>query len=336
VIHAAGVLDDGTIASLTPLQVERVMAVKVDAARHLDELTAGMDLDVFVLFSSVAGIVGAPGQGNYAAANAYLDALAERRRAAGLPASALAWGPWAAGMASEDLGRLRRIGLLPLASEEALELFDVAVGTGLPALALVRLDRSALRGDAVPTLLRGLVRAPTRQSEAADSLQRRLSATPKALWNKVALDMVRDEVAVVLHLDSRDAIEPKGAFKAMGLDSLDAVELRNRLAKAARLRLPATLLFDHPSPAAVAEYLLGQIAEPVPDRSPIEDGLDGVETLLAQIASDEDAKARVEGRLRAFQAQIESFLAGGEPGADLYEISDDEMFDLIDKEFGAA
>ncbi|MCA1588051.1 MAG: type I polyketide synthase [Chloroflexi bacterium] len=346
VIHAAGVLDDATVETLTAQQVQRVMEAKAAAAAHLDELTSGLDLDAFVLFSSVAAVLGAPGQGNYAAANAFLDALAARRRASGLPACALAYGPWADGMAGEqgeaDVARMRRIGIVPLDRREGLELFDVALGADRAALAPVRLDRAVLRSDAagtLPAVLRGLTRAPARRSEdAPDSLQRRLATVSESAWDELVLDLVRDHVAVVLGHGSRDAVDAEQAFKAMGFDSLDAVELRNRLAKATRLALPATLMFDHPTPVSVAAYVRERVQPAGPPRVPIEDQLDRVEAMLAQIAADEPARAQVEVRMRAFHARIDAFLEGSRDGDladdDLDGVSDDEMFELIDKEFG--
>ncbi|MEV6766964.1 beta-ketoacyl reductase, partial [Streptomyces sp. NPDC051105] len=267
VIHAAGVLDDGVITSLTAEQVERVMRPKVDAALHLHELTADMELSAFVLFSSVAALIGSPGQGNYAAANAVLDALAARRRAAGLPATSLAWGLWAdaTGMTGEldeaELARLERQGVGALSTELGVELFDRAQRLDAGLLVPVRLDQGALRAQAragmLPALLRGLVRMPARQVESVGgSLAERLAAVPQTDWERVTLDLVRGQVAAILGHASSDAIDPDRAFKTLGFDSLAAVELRNRLTQATGLRLPTTLVFDHPTPEAVAQYLI--------------------------------------------------------------------------------
>ncbi|MFD3591024.1 beta-ketoacyl reductase, partial [Streptomyces sp. NPDC058683] len=267
VIHAAGVLDDGVITSLTPAQVERVMRPKVDAALHLHELTADMELSAFVLFSSVAALIGSPGQGNYAAANAVLDALAAHRRATGLPATSLAWGLWAdaTGMTGEldeaELARLERQGVGALSSELGVELFDRSQRLNAALVVPVRLDQGALRAQAragmLPALLRGLVRMPARQVESAGgSLAERLAAVPQTDWERVTLDLVRGQVAAILGHASSDAIDPDRAFKTLGFDSLAAVELRNRLTQATGLRLPTTLVFDHPTPEAVAQYLI--------------------------------------------------------------------------------
>ncbi|MEV6766963.1 type I polyketide synthase, partial [Streptomyces sp. NPDC051105] len=270
VIHAAGVLDDGVITSLTAEQVERVMRPKVDAALHLHELTADMELSAFVLFSSVAALIGSPGQGNYAAANAVLDALAARRRAAGLPATSLAWGLWAdaTGMTGEldeaELARLERQGVGALSTELGVELFDRAQRQDAGLLVPVRLDQGALRAQAragmLPALLRGLVRTPARRTQSVSgSLAERLAAIPEAERERVVLELVRSQVAAVLGHASSEVIDPGRAFKELGFDSLAAVELRNRLTQASGLRLPSTLVFDHPSPVAVARFLLAEV-----------------------------------------------------------------------------
>ncbi|WP_369182807.1 SDR family NAD(P)-dependent oxidoreductase [Streptomyces sp. Y1] len=278
VVHAAGVLDDGVIGSLSAEQVERVLRPKVEAAWHLHELTAGSDLKAFVLFSSVAALIGSPGQGNYAAANAALDALAASRRAAGLPATSLAWGLWseAAGMAAQlggaELARLERMGAKPLTAELGLSLFDRALTSDEALLAPVQLDLAVLRAQAraglLPPLLRGLAPAPARRAETGGSLARRLAGVPEADRERVALDLVLAQVAGVLGHASATAIDPERAFQEIGFDSLSAVELRNRLTQSTGVRLPATLVFDHPSPAAVARLLVAQIAvEPVSGRT---------------------------------------------------------------------
>ncbi|MGV4989217.1 beta-ketoacyl synthase N-terminal-like domain-containing protein, partial [Streptomyces sp. NRAIS4] len=275
VVHAAGVLDDGVIESLSAEQVGRVMRPKVDAAWHLHELTADADLSAFVLFSSVAALIGSPGQGNYAAANAALDALAASRCASGLPATSLAWGLWddAGGMSGAlgeaDLARLERTGVGALSRERGTELFDLALGAGAALLAPVRLDPAALRAQArsglLPALLRGLAPVPARRVETGGSLAQRLAGVAEAERERIVLDAVREQVAAVLGHTSAAAIDAERAFKDLGFDSLSAVELRNRLAQATGVRLPATLIFDHPTPAAVGRLLLsefGDIAQP--------------------------------------------------------------------------
>ncbi len=276
VVHAAGLLDDGVIASLSPDRLDAVLAPKLQAAWHLHELTAHMDLDAFVLFSSVAGVFGTPGQGNYAAANAFLDALAVHRRGLGLQALAVAWGPWAqgAGMTSRleqsDLTRMARAGMLALEPEEGLALLDAARLRGEPVAVAVRLDAGALRAQAragsAPALLRGLAGAPARprRTEGGRSLSDQLTGLSEADAERIVLEFVRGETASVLGHSSPGAVDVETAFKELGFDSLVGVELRNRLAARAGLQLPVTLVFDHPSPAAVARHLYGQLRSTLP------------------------------------------------------------------------
>ncbi|WP_143264210.1 type I polyketide synthase, partial [Amycolatopsis kentuckyensis] len=264
VVHAAGVLDDGVVEALTPERLDAVLRPKADAARNLDELTG--DLAAFVLFSAAAGTTGGSGQGNYAAANAYLDALAQRRRAAGRPAVSLAWGLWAeaSGMTGhlDDRARdrLGRSGVRPLDTAQGLALFDRAVAAGPAALVPIALDPAALRRQAaegtVSPLFRGLFPPPARRTAAAGGHVGELS-------EEGLLDLVRTQVAAVLGHASAQAIDPARAFKDLGFDSLTAVDLRNRLAAATGLRLPATLVFDHPTPAVLAAHLAGRRADTV-------------------------------------------------------------------------
>ncbi|WP_406423029.1 SDR family NAD(P)-dependent oxidoreductase [Streptomyces sp. NBC_00842] len=279
VVHAAGVLDDGVIESLTPAQLERVMRPKLDAALHLHELTAGMELSAFVLFSSVAALMGSPGQGNYAAANAFLDALAAVRRAEGLPATSLAWGLWAnaggmaGGLGEAEVARLERMGTGALSTELGLELFDRALGLGEALVAPVLLDSGALRVQAraglLPALFRGLVRAQARQADGAGSLLQRLAGVPEGERERVVLDVVVAQVAAVLGHASASAVDPERAFRELGIDSLGAVELRNRLTQATGLRLPTTLVFDHPTPAAITRLILSEVGVVEPAVVPV-------------------------------------------------------------------
>ncbi|MEU3607768.1 SDR family NAD(P)-dependent oxidoreductase, partial [Streptomyces sp. NPDC035033] len=261
VVHTAGVLDDATVTALTEERVRTVMGVKADGARHLHELTAHLRLDAFVLFSSVSGLLGTAGQANYAAANAYLDALAAHRRAAGLPGTSLAWGLWEEGMGrslgTADLDRWTRAGIAPLTADQGLALFDRAVtgDAALPVPAALRLSGIPATAP-VPVLLTGL--AGRRRKPAA--------ATPAGpagtvLTEKQARDVVRTHTAAVLGLAGPHLLDLDKAFREQGFDSLAAVDLRNRLGAATGRQLPATLVFDHPTPEALARFLAASSAE---------------------------------------------------------------------------
>ncbi|WP_329008155.1 type I polyketide synthase [Micromonospora rifamycinica] len=266
VVHTAGVLDDGVVSSLTPARVSDVLRPKADAAALLDELTRDRDLSAFVLFSSLSGVLGAPGQGNYAAANAYLDALAVTRRAAGRPGVSLAWGLWGTGsamtdrLADTDRERMSRGGVLPLSTEDGLALLDAAVAGGPATLVPARLDLPTLRtlGDRLAPVLRGLA-GPTRRTAAAGAVGRPesgwLAGLPENERAGAVRHLVHTHVAAVLGLDGPEAVEADRTFQSLGFDSLTAVELRNALSTAVDLRLPATLIFDYPTPAALAELL---------------------------------------------------------------------------------
>jgi acyl transferase domain-containing protein/surfactin synthase thioesterase subunit/D-arabinose 1-dehydrogenase-like Zn-dependent alcohol dehydrogenase/acyl carrier protein len=274
VFHTAGVLDDHVLEALTPESFELVFRSKVSGAWHLHELTAKLDLSVFVLFSSIAGVLGSPGQGNYAAANTYLDALAAHRRSLGLPALSLAWGAWAqVGMAARlsdvDRTRLKRQGIPPLSPDDGLALLDAALARPEPVLAPVRLDENALsRATVLSPVLRDLVQVAARRAAptaagAADSFAQRLAAMPEDARARSVLDLVRGEAATVLALPSPESIDPGLPLEEFGLDSLMAIELRNRLQGVTGLRLSSTLLFDYPTPGALARELRARLLDEV-------------------------------------------------------------------------
>ncbi len=271
VVHAAGVIDDGVIGSLTAERLDGLLAVKADAAWYLHELTEQMNLQAFVLFSSAAAVLGSPGQGNYAAANAFLDALAAHRRARGLPGSSLAWGLWeqtsemTAVMGETDRSRMARSGLRVLPSGEGLHLFDGALDADEALMLPIRLDLMALRAQArmgvLPALFSDLVRVSTRRaSDAGGSLARRLAVTPEVEHEGIVLELVRAQVATILKYASPEAVDTQRTFKELGFDSLTGVELRNHLSAATGLRLPATLVFDYPTIAAASSHLLGEFS----------------------------------------------------------------------------
>ncbi|HEV2783516.1 MAG TPA: SDR family NAD(P)-dependent oxidoreductase [Actinophytocola sp.] len=274
VVHTAGVLDDGTIESLTPQQLSTVLQPKVDGAWHLHELTRNLPLSAFVLFSSIVGTIGMAGQANYAAGNAFLDALAHHRRARALPATSLAWSLWAGGMADTldeaNLARWNRSGLARLGREQALTLFDTALTANSPVVVPARLDLAALRTQAgaglLPAVFRGLVKVPSRRTVeaaatgSAPSWAKRTASLPPAERDRAVRDLVNTTVATVLGHGASATIDADRAFNELGLDSLTGVELRNRLNAATGLRLPATVAFDHASPGALAGYLLGEVS----------------------------------------------------------------------------
>ncbi len=270
VLHTAGVLDDGTVDALDPDRLAATFAPKAGAAWHLHELTAELPDCELILFSSVAGSFGNPGQGNYAAANAFLDGLAARRREQGLPVLSLAWGGWkresamTGGLGEADVARLARTGIGGLDDGEGLELFDRARALGADRLVPLRLDLAGLRASAraglLPPLLSGLVPAPARRSRGAAALAARLAAVPEAEREALVLGLVRTHAAAALGRAGGEEIDPATSFKDLGFDSLAAVELRNRLDQETGLRLPATLIFDHPTATAVTAFLLAEVA----------------------------------------------------------------------------
>ncbi|MEV0643256.1 SDR family NAD(P)-dependent oxidoreductase, partial [Streptomyces sp. NPDC050619] len=274
VVHVAGTVDDGVVGALTPERLDTVLRPKADTAWHLHELAP--EAGTFVLFSSAAGTLGGAGQANYAAANAFLDALAEHRRTLGLPALSLAWGPWdVAGSAMTgdltdvDRARLARSGFPFLTPEDGLALLDTAPATGHATVVPLRIDLAALRArDDVPALLSGLARSTARRTaltaaapaaSLTDGLVDRLAPLDPADRRAALLDVVREQVAAVLGHQDAQRVEPSRAFRDLGFDSLTAVELRNALGTATGLRQPATLIFDHPTPRAVAEHLLSDL-----------------------------------------------------------------------------
>ncbi|WP_435243989.1 SDR family NAD(P)-dependent oxidoreductase, partial [Streptomyces cucumeris] len=263
VVHTAAVIDDGVLTALTPDRLDTVLRPKADAAWHLHELTRDMDLAAFVLYSSAAGVLGSPGQGNYAAANAFLDELAEQRRAAGLPALSMAWGLWEpeSGLTAGVGARMRRDGVTALTAAHGLTLLDAALRS--PEAALVAADPAGL-GDSA--LLRAPRRGPQRRAAGATALADRIARLSAADAGKEVLAVVRRCTAAVLGHDGAERIEATATFKELGVDSLMAVRLRNAFTEATGVRLPATAVFDFPTPRAVAvkltEELSGRTASP--------------------------------------------------------------------------
>nr|WP_190815996.1 type I polyketide synthase [Saccharopolyspora pogona] len=300
VVHAAGVLDDGVLMSMSPERLDAVLRSKVDAAWYLHELTRELGLSAFVLFSSVAGLLGGAGQSNYAAGNAFLDALAHCRQAQGLPALSLASGLWASidGMAGDlaaaDVERLSRAGIAPLSAPGGLALFDAAIRSDEPLLAPVRLDVEALRVQArsaetrIPEMLHGMAMGPSRRtsfSSRVEPLQERLAGLSEDERRQQVLQRVRADIAVVLGHGKSNDVDTEKPLAELGFDSLTAIELRNRLATATGLRLPATLAFDHGTAAALAWHVcaqLGTATVPAPRRTDDNDSAEPVRSLFQQ------------------------------------------------------
>ncbi|MCK9921144.1 type I polyketide synthase, partial [Frankia sp. AgPm24] len=273
VIHTAGILDDAVLGGLTPERLETVLRPKADAATHLDELTRGMGLAAFVVFSSGAGVLGTPGQANYAAANSYLDVLAARRRAAGEAAVSLAWGYWAeattmTGYKTEgDVARITQAGMGALETAEGMALLDAALDGGRPVLVPMVLDMAVLRRHDGPVpgapwawpLARMLAAGPQRRTATASNvgaLQATLAAMAPQDQVQHLAGLVSSEAAVILGTAGRYLVAIDSPLLDIGFDSLTAVELRNRLTRLTGVPLPATLVFDHPTPSMIAERLM--------------------------------------------------------------------------------
>lgn len=306
VIHAAGVLDDGTLDTLTIAQTTRVLAPKVDAALHLHELTRDLDLSAFVLFSSAAPLLGGQGQGNYAAANSALDALARLRRSAGLPAHSLAWGLWTVGMAevlsgegAEQYARQirARLGLVPIDPESGMALFDNALATDRATPTTALLDVAALtdlaRGGTLPAVLRDIVRVPQPAASTDVSLAQQIAALPDTDRDGAILREVRNVASAVLGHLSGDAIDPHAPFTELGFDSLGAVEFRNRLARLTELTLPSTLIFDHPTAADVAKLVRSRIEQP--ETGAVEQAPSGVRGTITDLVSAAHRRGELAG-----------------------------------------
>jgi mycoketide-CoA synthase len=332
VMHVSGVLDDAVVTSLTPERVDAVLRAKVDAAWNLHELTQDLGVSAFVMFSSMAGLVGSSGQANYAAANSFLDALAVHRRAHGLPAISLGWGLWdqtsdmTGGLETVDFARFARDGIVAMSSTEALQLLDTAMVVDEPFLLPAHIDTKALRvkfdGGTLPPMFVDLINAPARRqvddslaaAKSKSALLQRLEGLPEDEQHAVLLDLVRSHIATVLGNVAPEAIDPDKAFQELGFDSLTAVEMRNRLKSATGLALSPTLIFDYPNSAALAGYfrqeLLGASSQQTHQAAPGEAEIQrvvasipvkrlrqaGVLDLLLNLANETDRAHAVETR----------------------------------------
>ncbi|MFI0742936.1 SDR family NAD(P)-dependent oxidoreductase [Streptomyces sp. NPDC021100] len=370
VVHTAGVLDDGVLDSLTPDRLAGVLRPKVTAARNLHELTRDRDLTAFVTFSSIAGLLGSAGQGAYAAANAYLDALAEHRRALGLAATSVAWGPWdGGGMAGEEASQDRSWwrGLAPMDADVCLTALRRALDRPAACVGVFDADWPLLAPSFTATrpspLLSALpeVRAaatapagdPAGAAEAPSDLVGRLAALPESEQRREVLTLVRDQVALVLAYENSAAVQSGRAFNELGFDSLTAVEFRNRLSTVTGLTLPATLLFDYANPDALATHLHGELcAGGAAPAVPVLAELERIESAADSLSAEEIARTRIGHRLRELADRLTARLAehdgaSGTPGAagaapaDGPSVADrldsataEDVFDFLDKELG--
>ncbi|WP_099288432.1 type I polyketide synthase [Mycobacterium persicum] len=347
VFHAAGVLDDGLIASLTPDRMDAVLRAKVDGAWNLHELTRDLDVSAFVLFSSMAGVMGTPGQGNYAAANSFLDGLAAYRRAHGLPGLSVAWGLWEQASAmtrhlgDRDKARMSRAGLATLSTAQALELLDAAMVADRAVVVATRLDTRVLGADgtAPSPLLSELAARPTRRvvddtdtAVSATGLVSRLRSLGPEQRHRELVDVVCSNAATVLGRSSTADINARLAFQDLGFDSLTAVELRNRLKTATGLALSPTLIFDYPTPAALAEHLDSRLAAATPDQPDLlarcNDMAGELDRLIDRGDWAPQDKARLAARLHAILAHLTA-------DDDIATASESQLFAILDEELGS-
>ncbi|MEX5637329.1 SDR family NAD(P)-dependent oxidoreductase [Parafrankia sp. FMc2] len=378
VIHTAGVLRDGTLAGLSADQFDAVLRPKIDAAWNLHQATLDHPLAAFVLYSSLAGVLGTAGQANYAAANTYLDALAHHRHTHGQPATSLAWGLWAtddgmdAALSAADRSRIARLGVHPVGVDEGLALLDAALRSPQPVLVPARFDLAALRARAaggaasggtfngtvtgtLPAILRGLVPATAGHRAAAGEeaglrpaarLLDELAALPADDREERVLTVVRELTATVLGHPGVDAVPVDRGFSHLGLDSLTALELRNQLGQRTGLRLPTTVIFDHPTPLSLATHLHEVLAADIgsPGDGLYTAELTRLEAVIPMISADPEARARLAGRLQVLLARIgaddhtttdHSSAADPTSFDDRFdEATDDEIFDFIESDLG--
>ncbi|WP_107396409.1 type I polyketide synthase, partial [Streptomyces acidiscabies] len=339
VVHAAGALDDGVVTSLTGERVTEVLRAKADGAWHLHELTQHLDLDLFVLFSSVSGVLGIPGQANYAAANAFLDGVAEHRRARALPAVSLAWG-----LFDDTAGAAKQLGLKPITTETAVRLFDQALHDGSAAVVPAPLDLGRLGQESVrvPTLLRSLLPARGTGSVAGaeESLTERLAGMPRSEAEQYVRDLVRRETATALGYASAGEVAPEVSFRDAGFDSLAAVRFRNQLVDKTGLALPTTLVFDHTSPAVLADHLVGRlvVTGESPEQAVLAE-LDRLEAVLMSMPGGDPETEAIGSRLDAVVSRWRTaFRPSGtddhaETVTKLQDATEEEVLDFIDRQF---
>ncbi len=351
VFHAAGVGQASPLAETTVAQQEAVTAAKATGAAWLDELTEDLDLDAFVLFSSISATWGGGLQPSYGAANTFLDALAENRRARGLAALSVAWGPWGGGGMTDEEGaqQMERRGLRVMDPRSAIEALAQSIDGREETLTVADMDwrrfapafvlrRRSLLIEALPEVAQALAEVAAAEASTADGAGQELTGQLEGLSRteqiRVLTELVRSEAAVVLGHTDADAVEPERAFSDLGFDSLTSVELRNRLSAAAGLRLPATLLFDQPNPTVLADYLWGEKFRDVAPLSLVAE-LDRLDAVLSGAEPDGEMHEQVAARLQGFLTKWNDLRADGQEVARRIEsASDDEIFEFIHKELG--
>jgi acyl transferase domain-containing protein len=351
VVHAAGVLDDALLASLTADQIERTLRAKVVGAVNLHELTRDRELSAFVLFSSVGATFGTFGQGNYAPGNAFLDALAQWRRASGLVATSIAWGSWRGGATTETVEKLLASqGETALEPELALVELGRAVADGEPFELVVDVEWQrflAATGAARPNPLFTGVSDVQRLladragsgaaagGDAGSALRQRLSGLSDEEQERVLLDVVRSAVAAALGHTSSSKVGATRAFRDAGFDSVTAVELSNRLNTATGLRLPPTVVFDHPTPIALMTHVKTQLAPDRGDESrSVLTQLDELEASLVRVPADAGVRSAIVTRLRSLASRWDEAPAEATVRSELDAATDEEIFDFIRSEFG--
>ncbi|MFC3961465.1 SDR family NAD(P)-dependent oxidoreductase [Nocardia jiangsuensis] len=348
VVHTAGVLADGLLTSMTPGQLATVLRPKVDAAWNLHAATKHLDLSAFVLYSSIAGVTGGPGQANYAAANVFLDALAQHRHLAGLPATSVAWGAWrqSSGMTSTlteaDFARMRREGFSPLGDDEGMALFDAALAAGTAGAVAARIDTaviSTLDPEGLPSVMRGLLRSSRQSADSrageSSKLVAQLTGRSAAEQNQLIVEVIRGHAATVLGHESSSAVDPEKPFSDIGFDSLGVMEFRNRLRSAVGVKLSTTVVFDYPTPIALADFIRSEIA---PADNPAVRIMAEVESLARSFSGvelDSEDRADIAARLAAVLRELTASAASGGESADaagsLDSADDSALFEFIDQ-----
>jgi len=360
VVHAAAQMQLAPLSALSVGELADVLSAKVTGAALLDELLDGDDVETVIYFSSIAAVWGSGDHGAYAAANAYLDALAERRRSRGHQAISVAWGVWNTELlpAAVDPEHLRRQGVPSIDVEEALAGLQQVLDTAEGSLVIADIDwqrflpvfasaRARPLLDEIPEvveMLREPANGRTARSDDDSPWSERMAGLPEAERERVLLEQVQEHIAAVLKHDVSTLPDPNSAFREMGFDSLTVVELRNRIGAMTGLRLPVTLVFDHPNPTALVRFLRSQIR---PDAAGAPDeALDAMEAYLPTVSLDDGHRARLAKRLHALLRVLDGsdpFGTGngvrngdgdGGDDDDFDSTTDDEMFELIDREFG--